>query len=156
MSAFLFEDTFRVKELDMVETSGKAGETEKVRAKMFDKVSRMMATSESYDTEVTLDVNTEIYPVREGDKLKFVLTHTLDETGVEENDNAVSFASSSLLAQYEYAAHGKVFKYAEERGKAVVYVSFGGLLMALRGEPRTLRSQVFEVERRLFLLMRKV
>ena len=40
-----------------------------------------MATSENYETELLLDVNTMLYPMAEGCRFTMALASTLDETG---------------------------------------------------------------------------
>jgi DNA-directed RNA polymerase I, II, and III subunit RPABC3 len=66
----------------------------------------------------------------------------------------------SLLDAYEYVMYGLVYKYTPETGnkdggvKVSVYVSFGGLLMKLTGDPAKLN--VLEVDSKVYLLMRKV
>ena len=60
---------------------------------------------------------------------------------------------SSLLDDYEYCAHGKVFKFEASEGKVVACVSFGGLLMSIIGDPRHIQ---LELESRIYLLLRKL
>ncbi|KAJ4723629.1 DNA-directed RNA polymerases II and V subunit 8A [Melia azedarach] len=64
----------------------------------------------------------------------------------------------SLADKYEYIMHGKVYKITDEGSgrslKAEIYVSYGGLLMMLKGDP-TYVSQ-FELDQKLFLLIRKL
>jgi len=66
----------------------------------------------------------------------------------------------SLLDAFEYVMYGLVYKYAveaatqQESAKVSVFVSFGGLLMKLKGDPAKL--SVMEVDSRVYLLMRKV
>lgn len=67
----------------------------------------------------------------------------------------------SLLDAYEYVMYGLVYKYAPEAAstkdggvKVSVFISFGGLLMKLKGDPAKLA--VLEVDSRVYLLMRKV
>lgn len=115
-----------------------------------------MAKSETYVTELTLDVNTQIYPMSEGDKFQLLLADTLEEAGSQGETGYDPTRDASIrLQQYDYVMHGKIFKYAEDGGKAVVYCSFGGLLMSLKSEPHTLGAQSFEVDRNLFLLIKK-
>jgi len=46
-----------------------------------------------------------------------------------------------LSDDFEYVMYGKVYKYDEEkRSKVAVYVSFGGLLMALEGDFRHVQN----------------
>ncbi|KAK2967257.1 hypothetical protein RJ640_013421, partial [Escallonia rubra] len=64
----------------------------------------------------------------------------------------------SLADKFEYVMHGKLYKITEEGSgpnlKADMYISFGGLLMQLRGDPSI--ATRFELDQRLFVLMRKV
>ncbi|ORY52527.1 hypothetical protein BCR33DRAFT_711816 [Rhizoclosmatium globosum] len=58
----------------------------------------------------------------------------------------------SLADEYDYVMFGKVYKYDETGGKnkATVYVSFGGLLLMITGEPVDVL-----VGQEIYLLMRK-
>ncbi|PPD75272.1 hypothetical protein GOBAR_DD27802 [Gossypium barbadense] len=64
----------------------------------------------------------------------------------------------SLADKYEYIMHGKLYKITDDASgkglKAEVYVSYGGLLMLLRGEASHVSH--FELDQRIFLLMRKL
>ncbi|WRX29728.1 DNA-directed RNA polymerases I [Theobroma cacao] len=64
----------------------------------------------------------------------------------------------SLADKYEYVMHGKLYKVSDDGSgkglKAEIYVSYGGLLMMLRGEASHVSQ--FELDQRLFLLMRKL
>jgi DNA-directed RNA polymerase I, II, and III subunit RPABC3 len=63
----------------------------------------------------------------------------------------------SLLDDYEYVMHGKVYKLDKkvEEGatQAVVYVSYGGLLMQLTADHNKLSQ--FEIDGMVYLLVRK-
>ncbi|KAI3732570.1 hypothetical protein L1987_63776 [Smallanthus sonchifolius] len=110
----LFEDIFRVDQLDP-------------DGKKFDKVNRIEARSDQFDMYMRLDVNTE-------------------------------GGRKSLADKFEYVMHGKLYRISEEGSganvKADIYVSFGGLLVLLRGDPSI--AAKFELDQRLFILMRKV
>ena len=64
----------------------------------------------------------------------------------------------SLMDRYEYVMFGKVFKFKDNTAggqvRVEVYISFGGLLMLLVGDPKKLES--LEVDSSIYLLMRKV
>ncbi|XP_072988286.1 DNA-directed RNA polymerases II and V subunit 8A-like isoform X2 [Typha latifolia] len=65
----------------------------------------------------------------------------------------------SLADKFEYVMHGKLYKISEDSSsghstKVEIYASFGGLLMMLKGDPSNAAN--FELDQRLFLLMRKV
>ncbi|KAJ0039879.1 hypothetical protein Pint_27334 [Pistacia integerrima] len=63
----------------------------------------------------------------------------------------------SLADKFECIVHGKLYKMADagialKRGE--VYVSYGGLLMMLNGDPCYMSR--FELDKRLLLLARKL
>jgi len=140
----LFEDIFDIKNID------KDG-------KKFEKVSRIHGISENYEMELILDVNTDIFPLEINQKLSFALSSTLNLDGTPDEGTFDQSSKPSLLDKFEYVMYGKVFKYQEERSptlKLALYVSFGGLLMMLKGDPRNLVG--IENDSRLYLLIRKV
>jgi hypothetical protein len=52
--------------------------------------------------------------------------------------------------------HGRVYKYTDEKGGAprvAVLISFGGLLMELKGDPRFLQGVT--LDSKVYLLIRK-
>lgn len=142
----LFNDTFVIEAVDL--------NSEGVTEKKFDKVSRIEAKSENYETTLTLDVNMELYPLQRQERVRMMLASKLSDGGDMEGYNA-SVPLPSRADAFDYIMYGKIFKYAENAGKAVVYASFGGLLMALTGEPRTLSSRSFNVDSALYLFMTK-
>eukprot|EP01113_Clastostelium_recurvatum_P047608 TRINITY_DN8520_c0_g1_i2.p1 TRINITY_DN8520_c0_g1~~TRINITY_DN8520_c0_g1_i2.p1 ORF type:complete len:156 (-),score=35.53 TRINITY_DN8520_c0_g1_i2:24-464(-) len=140
----LFEDIFNVKDIDP-------------DGKKFEKVSRFYCVSESYEMDLFLDVNTDIYQISEEDRFTLVLAPTLDLHGAPDDGIFNPIERPSLADKYEYVMYGKVFKYQEETQptqKVSLYLSFGGLLMLLKGDPRNLQG--IEPEARLYLLIRKV
>jgi DNA-directed RNA polymerases I, II, and III subunit RPABC3 len=151
----LFNDTFVIQSLDTHE--GEDGKP--VLEKKFDKVSRIDAKSENYETTLTLDINMELYPLRTSERVRLLLASKLGGDG--ENDSTVEgYDPSRPLPDradaFDYIMYGKIFKYSESNGKAVVYASFGGLLMALTGEPRTLGARAFNVDANLYLFLTRV
>ncbi|XP_066364373.1 DNA-directed RNA polymerases II, IV and V subunit 8B-like [Miscanthus floridulus] len=145
MSEHLFEDTLIVTRLDP-------------DGKKFDKVSRVEAHSEQLDTFMQLDVATDVYPVRAGEKFNMVLAPTQNLDGTPDTGYYTQTGRKTLADNYEYVMQGKLYKISEDtssqNAKVEIYASFGGLLMLLRGDPSTAAS--FELDQRLFLLMRKV
>jgi len=140
----VFEDIFDVNAVDP-------------NGKRFDTVSRIECTGENYEMELTLDVNTDIYPIEVNQKFSFALATTLSLTGAPDDGVFDQSGRKSLLDKYDYAMYGKLYKHIDEPGtspKVSVYVSFGGLLMKLRGDPRNLQG--LELDSRIYLLMRKV
>lgn len=149
MAGLLFEDIFEVLDVDK-------------EGKRFDKVSRFVCKGDLYEMDLTLDVNNEIYPLEKNGKFALALASTLnlDSTPLEPSYNAKmqDMATKTLMDAYEYVMYGKIFKYKDSsKGgyiKVEVYISFGGLLMQLIGDPKKLET--LEVDNNVYLLMRKV
>ncbi|XP_008779392.1 LOW QUALITY PROTEIN: DNA-directed RNA polymerases II, IV and V subunit 8B-like [Phoenix dactylifera] len=145
MVELLFEDIFTLTRLDP-------------DGKKFDKVTRIEARSEQFDMSMQLDVNTEVYPLHVGDKFTMVLAPTLSLDGTPDSGYYTQGQRKSLADKFEYVMHGKLYKISEESSgpnvKVELYASFGGLLMMLKGDPSNATN--FELDQRLFLLMRKV
>ena len=119
--------------------------------KNFDRVSRIVCSNDLSD--LTLDVNTEIYPLQVGDTFTLLLVESLDGSIIDtKQKQSYSVQQKSLADDYDYCMYGKVYKY-EDQGKVSVYVSFGGLLMLLSGDYRLL-SRV-QLGQYLYLLIRK-
>ncbi|KAI4342809.1 hypothetical protein MLD38_027387 [Melastoma candidum] len=147
----LLEDVFRVDRLDP-------------DGKKFDKVNRIEARSERFDMFMHLDVNSEVYPIKEGQKFTMALATTLNLDGTPDTGYYTPGGKKSIADKYEYIMHGKLYKISEEdpgkaksstKGvKAEIYVSYGGLLMMLRGDPSNLHK--FDLDQRLFLCIRKL
>ncbi|PRP87564.1 hypothetical protein PROFUN_04591 [Planoprotostelium fungivorum] len=140
----LFEDIFDIKDID------KGG-------KRFDRVSRVTGTSENYEMELILDVNTSIYPVEVSNKFAVALTYTLNLDGTPDSGVFDPTPKKTKADKYEYVMYGKVFKFAEEKSptaKISVFISFGGLLMMIKGDPRNMQG--IDLDSRVYLLMKKV
>ncbi|KAJ6242659.1 DNA-directed RNA polymerases i [Anaeramoeba flamelloides] len=138
----LFDDIFNIKNFE---------------EKVFDKVTRINFTSENYDIEIALDINTAIYPILLEDKFTIALSKTLSFDGKKDEGVYDQSRTASLADNFEYVMHGKVYKYQEDpkiTSKVSIYVSFGGLLMELCGDTRNL--QEIELDMNIYLLMRKV
>eukprot|EP01087_Luapelamoeba_hula_P014076 TRINITY_DN4066_c0_g1_i4.p1 TRINITY_DN4066_c0_g1~~TRINITY_DN4066_c0_g1_i4.p1 ORF type:complete len:140 (+),score=35.75 TRINITY_DN4066_c0_g1_i4:142-561(+) len=135
----LFDDVCEVKNVDP-------------EGKKFDKVSRLDCQCETYEMQILLDVNIDLYPIDVSDKFQFTLASTLNETDADDYGSS----STSLADKYEYVMYGKVFKYEEADAaafKVAVYASFGGLLLMMKGDARYLQN--IELDSRVYLLLRK-
>ena len=147
----LFEDTF---EVTAINPDGKK----------FDRVTRITARGQNYDMQLTLDYNSQLYRLPLAQHFLLSLASTLHVDGTPDANEYNQSELPSLMDSYEYVMHGKVFKVAAAAGSGgsgggsgkggmEVYVSFGGLLMSLRGEARNL--QKLELDQRVYLLVRK-
>ena len=126
--------------------------------KKFDRVSRLVCVGVTENIDVTVDINCEVYKVKTGDKLKMVLCTTLDKDGGEDSEVYDQSGNPTLLDNYDYAMHGKVFHFdygepSDKQQKVSVYISYGGLLMKIT----SLHSHVSKIKKdqRLYCLLRK-
>ncbi|CAN8067525.1 unnamed protein product [Agarophyton chilense] len=130
MAGIIFSDSFKIWRLDWDEKT-------KSVAKKFDKVSRIEGKSEAYETEMTLDINTELYPVSVGETIELLITERLEE-GPPNPDDPRGYNPVKPLGDranmYDYIMRGKIFKYTEDMQRADIYFSFGGLLMKLHDD----------------------
>ncbi|CAM9686598.1 unnamed protein product [Discosporangium mesarthrocarpum] len=109
MSGVLFEDIFEVNQLNP-------------EGKKFDRVNRLSCRGVTYDMDLLLDINCEIYRVKEGDRLTLMLASTLDVTGKPDDGTYRPLGDEvSLADKFDYVMHGRVFK-CEHAGESKVQV----------------------------------
>ena len=140
MAGTLFEEQFEVKDI----------------SKKFEKVSRIHCRlEEGYELQLDLDINSDLFPLEVGDRFSFLLTSTLSPEGDFDAGVYDQSKAPSLLDQYEYAMYGKIYKWKQDSPKAPieVHVSFGGLLMRLKGDARHLAK--LQLDGRVYLLLRR-
>lgn len=140
----LFEDIFEVTALN---PDGK---------KVFESVNRLAATGTTFECDLLLDINSDIYRIDEMDKLTLVLASTLNLDGSPADHNAYTSSTQepTLADNYEYVMHGRVFNVQHQKdGSVIIAASFGGLLMRLTGDARHLQS--LNPDQRLYLLIKK-
>jgi len=142
MSTVLFDEQFEVKDT----------------SKKFDKVTRVHCrlAEEGYELALDLDVNSDLFPMEVSNRFSLLLVSTLNSDGSADAGVYDQSGKPSLLDSYEYAMYGKIYKWKQEHGKAPIelHVSFGGLLMRLKGDPRHL--QKLPLDSRIYLLMRMI
>ena len=140
--AILFQDQFEVKEV----------------GKKFDKVTRLLCrlAEEDYEMGLDLDINSDLYTLDISDRFTFTLAATLAPDGTPDSGVFDQSGTPSLLDQYDYAMYGKLYKWKQDQPKAPVeiYISFGGLLMRLKGDARHLAK--LSLDARIYLLLRKI
>lgn len=132
MSGILFEDMFNVESIDNAR---------------YNKVSRIEAqSSTSQDIKITLDINRELFPVKDTDSLTIALASSLGNESSMLTSNGSwrppKRGDRSLADDYDYVMYGTVYKFEEssDNDKMAVYISFGGLLMRLEGGYRSLSN----------------
>ncbi|GMI47359.1 hypothetical protein TrCOL_g11227 [Triparma columacea] len=149
----LFEDIFSVTQLNP-------------EGKKFEKVDRLSAEGTSYNCKLLLDFNSEIYRIPANSKISLLLASTLslagDPSSPSYDQSLLTSATvqgdksivGSLADNYEYVMHGKVFSYEHKGGDQVeIDISYGGLLMRLRGDHMHLKN--IEPDSNLYLLIKR-
>ena len=97
----LFDDTFHVSGLD---------------AAKYDRVSRITLNSMAMDVRITLDINSQLYPVVVGDTVNIVLASTLALDGTKDDGKGWREAArgeATLADLYDYVCHGKIYRFEE-------------------------------------------
>ncbi|KAK9461067.1 uncharacterized protein V1516DRAFT_707353 [Lipomyces oligophaga] len=145
MSSLLFDDLFTISSID---------------SRRYDRVSRITATSNtSSDMHLTLDLNTELFPITANDIVSIALARSLSLDDTSSSAPSVSGwrepkpGERGLADDYDYVMYGTVYKFDEGKGENIaVYVSFGGLLLCLEGSYKKLAPLKQE---NLYLLARR-
>ena len=142
----LFEDIFSITSLNP-------------EGKKFERVNRLAATGTTFECDLLLDYNCQIYTLLEGEKMTLVLASTLNLDGSPDDHTSYNPAAShradrTLADNYEYVMHGRVFdvSYGKD-GVVEIAISFGGLLCRLTGDQRHLSSILPDMK--LYLLVKK-
>ncbi|KAF8640456.1 hypothetical protein AX17_000120 [Amanita inopinata Kibby_2008] len=152
-SNIVFDDIFTINAIDK-------------EGKKFDRVSRLYAHSKSYDMDLTLDYNVELFPLHQDQSFALALASSLARggttgTSAEDGDDKErdvwrpdGKGHRGLEDDYDYVMYGKVYKFDGGTAEIVTaYASFGGLLMSLTGSFRHMTSIVLGDP--VYLLMRK-
>ena len=125
----------------------------------FDKVSRIEGTSKTFSLHLVIDINTDIYPIKKGEKQTIALARNIEYDSSQPADgkwDPTVFQRHTLMDNYDYVMFGRVYGCSTEdttRVDATVYISFGGLLMRIKGQARDLRDIKYNDQ--LYLLMKK-
>ncbi|KAF2771509.1 DNA-directed RNA polymerases i, ii, and iii 145 kDa polypeptide [Teratosphaeria nubilosa] len=112
---------------------------------IYDRVSRIIATSTDSTTTLTLDINSELYPLHSNETFNLLISETLNLDGSPDEVKQRGWrppreGEQSLADMWDYVCYGKVYRHEDvgEGGNIKVYVSFGGLLCCLDGPYRKL------------------
>ena len=82
-----------------------------VYIKIYQIVTRIEGKTEVYEFEISLDVNTDLYPVSKGEFYKICIA-TPASMDDESNDYySIVEGKNPLLEEFDYVMHGKVFRY---------------------------------------------
>jgi DNA-directed RNA polymerase I, II, and III subunit RPABC3 len=160
--ATLYEDQFVVSNVDQSK---------------YDRVARIGAESVDSTVALTLDINTELYPLQLRDNFHLLLATTLQIDGSKEQKGWRDIGrggpggETTLADMYDYVCYGRVYKFDDDEklGENLyvphssphlsiltfcskVFVSFGGLLLAITGSYKKLSALRVDD---LYLLIKK-
>lgn len=88
-------------------------------------MTRFRAESQSYEAQLTLDINSEIYPVALRERYLVVLTKTLSLEGTPDPESFDQSNKRTLANEFDYVMHGIVYKFDEDTEDNKVYVTVG-------------------------------
>jgi DNA-directed RNA polymerase I, II, and III subunit RPABC3 len=129
----------------------------KVREKKFDRVSRLVAESLQQRMRLTLDVHSQLFPVRAGDRFLLVLMSSVRLDGAPCDGTYDQSGAPTVINRYDYVMCGKVFHQESEGAhQSAVCISFGGLLMRLQGSRNVIDLADLRLDNRVYLLLRRV
>lgn len=118
----LYSERFVVQDINF---NKNAKPEEDPNPKKYDRVSRLSLISTEADQAmtVTLDVNTELYPVTRGQNLVLALASTLNLDGEKEDDSRgwrdVGNGNGSIADDYDYVCHGKVYRFEDSEAETM-------------------------------------
>ena len=142
MQGFLFDDIFEVKQIDP-------------DGKKFDRVSRIKAKGENYESDILLDIHFELFPLKLREKVSFVLSPSLNLDGSPDDGVFDQSGKATLADQFDYVMYGKIYKLEDTTGsRFAVYISFGGLLLRLECEMKQLSE--FGIGNNVYLMMKRI
>ena len=140
--------------------------------KVFDKVQRCEGVTRDTNYYITMDINSEIYPMKVDSAYNIVLAKSIynDGSPTPKDFNYELFASSksTLMDNFDYVMCGKVFQFSKETDKEggrdtlAISISFGGLIFQiskLKKDEKTGKPKAFEdvnLDDTLYLLLKKL
>jgi len=150
---------FEIKEIDKVAIDQK-NPSVKVTNKIFSKVSRILAKSDSNKIEVILDVNSDLFVSKEGDKIELLITDSPFNNTYNTDTNAEIFdlenlTELELTKNYEYVMHGTIFHSGMDGSEIFIYASFGGLLMKYYGFAKEVIMEDIKLDKKILLMIKK-
>ncbi len=101
----LFENSFKITELNNAK---------------YDRVSRIKAFSEGgNEVLLTLDVNTELYPLNVDERMTVALALSLNLDGSKDDGKGwreIGRGEQTLADEFDYVCHGKIYRFEEGEG----------------------------------------
>ena len=143
--------------------------------KIFDKVQRVEGKTRDTNFYISMDVNSDIYPMKVGASYTILLAKSIYDSKQTRNYfdyDLFANTKNTLMDNYDYVMCGKVFQFSSDKqrdGKdnqdedtLAISISFGGLLFQiskLKRDEKTGKPKSFEdinLDETLYLLIKKL
>ena len=156
----MINEILEIREIDKIPKDS-SKPTVKVLNKIFSKVSRIYAKSRLNNSEIILDVNSDLFILKEGDKIEILLKESpfYDSKNNIVGKNIFNFENwedFSYTKDYEYVMHGVIFHSGIEGGRIFIYASFGGLLMKYFGFNNSLSLDKIKLDKKILLMVKRL
>ena len=86
----------------------------------YDRVSRIMGASTDNTTQLTLDINSQLYPVSTGENVSLLISRTLSLDGKDEDVRTKGWRprregeeAANLADLWDYVCYGKVYRHED-------------------------------------------
>jgi DNA-directed RNA polymerase I, II, and III subunit RPABC3 len=80
--------------------------------------------------DLTLDTNSELLELKEGERATIALAATLNMDGTMDDGQFQPYPGPSLMDSYDYVMHGRIFKIEAKEGSTIeIFASFGGTVL---------------------------
>ena len=140
--------------------------------KVFDKVQRIEGETQDSKYYISMDINSEVYPMKKGASYKLLLAKSIYEsksTPAYFEYDLFANTKNTLMDNFDYVMSGKVFQFSLDKKKndddnidtLSISISFGGLLFQisrLKKDEKTGKPKGFEdinIDDVLYLLIKK-
>lgn len=78
----------------------------------YDRVARVLGITSSSDTSLTLDINSELFPLQAGEAITMLIATTLNLDGTKDERGWRDKSNEETLASlWDYVCYGKVYKH---------------------------------------------
>ena len=142
--------------------------------KVFDKVQRCEGKTQDANYYISMDINSDIYPMKVGASYKLLLAKSIYEskqTPKYFEYELFSNTKNTLMDNFDYVMCGKVFQFSQDKKEKndnseidtlSISISFGGLLFQiskLKRDDKTGKPKGFEdinLDETLYLLIKKI
>ena len=165
----VFEETLDIKEIDKdLKVFDKVQRCEGVYRKVLNSISK----TQDSKYKISMDINSEIYPMKKDASYKLLLAKSIYEskpTPKHFDYELFTNTKNTLMDNYDYVMCGKVFEFSPDKkddndpsDTLSISISFGGLLFRISGIKRDVKTgkpngfEDINLDDTLYLLIKKI